>query len=212
MKELGRSFSGIIISFIIVGLATWHLYFKEYRQEDTVSIHEFPREICDWNSIELPISDDEYSLLETRNAFTRKYIHTSGRAVYLFIVYSQKNRKVTHPPELCYKGSGANITNKEIAMINLSPISTIIRSNVLALERGNFEQITYYWFKVGGIFTPNYWRQQFLLGLNSLFGKSTSSALIRISADVTDGGVEAANDVIKGFAQDISPFLIKNLP
>ena len=39
---------------------------------------QFPKEIDGWTSEELTITDDEYAILETRNAFIREYTNAAG--------------------------------------------------------------------------------------------------------------------------------------
>jgi len=107
LKDL--SYWLILVIFLAVGTVSWGVYFKNYRQSDSLNIHHFPKVIGEWSSEELPISDDEKALLETDNVFVRRYTNAMKEEVYLFIVYSQNNRKVSHPPEICYTGGGATI-------------------------------------------------------------------------------------------------------
>jgi len=100
MKTNNYSYWFILILFLAVGTFSWRIYFKSYVQSDNLSIHHFPKVIGDWNSEDLPISDDEKALLETDNVFVRRYANSNDEEVFLFIVYSQNNRKVSHPPEI----------------------------------------------------------------------------------------------------------------
>jgi len=206
------SYIFILILFVLSGIISWGLYFKEYSQSDTVDIHHFPKVIGDWESEELVITEEEYAILETRNAFTRKYTNSKGDSVYLFTIYSQNNRKVSHPPELCYTGSGATVLSKAPAQIPISQ-GEVIEVNQVIVEYGQAQQVLYYWFKVGDGFTPGYWKQQILIGLNTLTGKPASSALIRLSSTVQgEGEVEKAKQVIKDFSPLIMPHIQKYLP
>jgi len=91
-KNLGYWF--IIILFCAVGSLSWRIYFKVYRKTDSISIHRFPKIIGEWSSEEIPVSDDDKALLETDNVFVRRYANRKGEEVFLFIVYSENNRKV----------------------------------------------------------------------------------------------------------------------
>lgn len=200
----------ILLLFIAAGFLSWSLYFKSYTQKDTVNIHEFPKAIGEWNSDEMTITDEEYAILETRNAFSRRYFTQDGREVYLFIVYSQNNRKVSHPPEICYTGAGATILGSHHDFIKTDLLD--IKANRLTVEMGKDRQVVFYWFKVGDAFTANYWKQQGLIAAKSFSGQSASSALIRISSPVNDGGEEAAAQVIREFGSKILPEVYKSLP
>ena len=213
MKESDKSYILILLLFILSGVISWALYFKVYRQKDTIDIHQFPKTIGDWTSQDLLITDQEYAILETRNAFARRYFTPYGKEVYLLIVYSQNNRKVSHPPEICYTGSGVTILGNYRDSFNVNTNSSqplVVNVNKLLLEQRDLRQISFYWFKVGNSFTTNYWQQQGLIALKTFFGKSASSALIRVSITIKDSEQKALSD-LKEFSQQIMPFLLTYL-
>lgn len=210
MKD--RSFIVIVVLLLLAAAVTWQLYFKEYHQADTVSIHIFPNEIAGWTAKEIPISDGDYAILETRNAFVRRYTNPAGQFVDLFIIYSQNNRKVSHPPEICYTGSGATILSSVTQMIPLQVPAMTIRANKLTVEQRNNQQFMYYWFKVGDTFTSNYWQQQMLIALKTVTGKPASSALIRLSSDINPDYPQKNAALIEDFTRAITPLLFKYLP
>jgi len=200
----------LLVVLIISGAISWNLYFKKYTQADTVNIHLFPKQIDGWVSEELTITELEYAILETKNAFARQYT-SNGKSVTLFVVYSQNNRKVSHPPELCYSGSGFTILGHSMAKLGSEQLG-FIDVNRLLMEERNFKQVTFYWFKVGENFTPSYWQQQMLIAGKTLLGKPSSSALIRLSSPVVGGDVQAAEQTTNEFFQAALPNLIQYLP
>ena len=211
-NKLNKNFKVLLGLFLFAGVVSWTLYFKEYRQKDTVNIHTFPQEIAGWKSEELTITDREYEILETRNAFTRKYTNEQGDSVYLFIVYSQTNRKVVHPPEICYTGGGATfISNMHHAIEVPQPRMRII-SNKYLVEQGAYRQSMCYWFKVGDTFTPNYLKGQALIAMKRLTGQPASGALIRLSSSVDPENPDKAIQLIDEFARLITPQLFQYLP
>ncbi|MCA9404307.1 MAG: EpsI family protein [Candidatus Omnitrophica bacterium] len=203
----------IIILLLIVGAGavSWTTYLKEFNEEDTVSIHSFPQEINGWVSEELPITEDEYAILETRNVFTRKYTGPKGQIVYFFTVYSQYNRKVAHPPEVCYTGSGIKVVSNTVDAIPIPEHNVTIKAHKLRLERRHLKQVAYYWFKVGDTFTPSYWQQQLRIAIKNLLGRPEGSALIRVSA-VYNGDDQQAVEDIKEFTRLVLPAIYKHLP
>ena len=210
-KKLDIPFFFLIVLFLVAGVISWRVYFRVYRQEDSVNIHHFPKAIEEWRSEEIRVSDDDKAMLETDNVFVRRYTHTNGKEVYLFTVYSQNNRKVSHPPEICYTGGGAVILNS-VHDSFLSVSGEPIRVNRLTVELGGRDQVFAYWFKVGDMFTSNYWMQQALIAWKSLLGASASSALIRISATVQNDDLDEAVSRIKEFGRLIVPHLRQYLP
>ncbi len=207
-----KSFNIILLFFLGAGIVSWILYFKQYQQKDTVDIHLFPGTFNGWTAEEVTITEDEYAILETKNVFVRKYTNPEGKQVYLFIVYSQNNRKVSHPPEICYTGGGASILGTTREKIEIKDPPVVIEANNLDLVIGPVKHQSFYWFKVGSSFTPNYWKQQMLIAIKTLTGQSSSSALIRVSTDVVGQDVNAAKNTIKDFVKEIFPSILKYLP
>ena len=203
----------ICLTLLATAVISWGLYFKQANQRDTVDINRFPKTIGSWVSVDLPITKDEFEILETRNAFVRLYTNSLDKTkIYLYLVYSQTNRKVAHPPEICYTGSGLSITEDVHDTIPVRYKNLIIQANRLRLSKGNFTQIAYYWFKVGDRFTSNYWKQQMMIAYYTLLGKHPSSALVRVSADVMDNDTNKTAVNIKSFTSLIAPDLFLYLP
>ena len=209
--KMEGSYILLVCVLLGTGILSWRLFFKQYRQHDTVNISQFPKKIGDWASSDLPIPEDVYAILETRNVVTRDYKHPNGKEAYLMLVYSQSNRKVSHPPEICYTGSGVSILSNEAIEIPLTS-GRSITVNRLFVEQGNIQQVMYYWFKVGNTFTANYWTQQILIVWKTLLGQPASSALIRVSVTVTLSGQPKAEETINEFSQTVAPYLFEYLP
>ena len=136
MKKSSISYFVLILIFGITGAMAWNLFLKEYRGEDTINIAVFPREINLWSAEEYPITEREYEVLETRNVFVREYTSPKGQKVMLFVVYSQNNRKISHPPEVCYTGGGHSVLSKTPLVIEVDGEPRPLKVNkLLSLER-----------------------------------------------------------------------------
>jgi len=202
----------LFLVFLLAAIISWPLYFNNYAAPDTVSIHEFPMMIADWTAEEIPISDHDYSILETRNAFTRMYTRPDGGQVLLYIIYAQHNRKVAHPPEICYTGGGATIITKDVYAAPSGQAGKSIPVNKVFLDNDYHQQIMYYVFKVGGSFTPSYWRQQVLIGLKTLLRQPASSAMIRLTTVIENDNSDAAIALMNDFAADVFPLIPRYIP
>ncbi len=209
--KIDKKYILIIILLILAGITSWRSYFQTYGQEDTVSIHTFPTEINGWTSIDIPLTEKEYSILETKNAFVRKYTSPDkSKEVFLYLIYSQTNRRVAHEPELCYSGGGLTLVRK--FQDSFTYEGKTLHAQNLLFEQGNRKDIVFYWFKVGDTFTANYLMQQIQIAIKTLLRQPASSALIRLSAVTMDADVEKAQADIKEFARLIIPHLKKHLP
>jgi EpsI family protein len=209
----------IIVSLLLACMVSWSYYFRSYSQKDTYDINAFPKTIGSWQSEDMEITEEEFAILETRNAFARRYFNPEGKEVIAYIIYSQNNRKVSHPPELCYTGAGATIIShtpfsipapNNTSIDSQKPVFPIL-TNRLLIEQGRAQEVVFYWFKVGNSFIASYWKQQLLIAFKTLTGKPSSSAMIRISAN-TRGGLPKAESDCTEFIQLITPTLFKYLP
>ena len=142
MKSNNFSYWLICALFLVVGTVSWRVHFKSYTQGDNLSIHHFPKVIGDWVSEDLPITDDEKAILETDNVFVRRYTNSIDEEVFLFVVYSKNNRKVSHPPEICYTGGGATILSNVLDSIPSGSQDLPINVHRLKVEKGRVMQIS----------------------------------------------------------------------
>jgi EpsI family protein len=128
--------------------------------------------------------------------------------VVLYIIYSEDNRKVMHPPEVCYTGGGSTITEKGYFSVTPS-----IRSNRMITETtGGDRQFVVYWFRAGEFNIAKYLEQQLRIAWRRTFGKRTSGAMIRISAEVKEGEEARVGQMIREFSSAIEPLLQKYVP
>ena len=160
----------------------------------------------------MPLTEEEYAILETRNVVSRKYVNSEKKNIYLLLVYSQHNRKISHPPEVCYMGSGVTIVDNSHDAIQIDSENLKIHANRLLLELKGAKQFTFYWFKVGDTFTSNYWKQQMLIAVKTILGQPHSSALIRISTDVQGNNESQAISQVKNFTRLMINDVLKYLP
>jgi len=203
----------ITLTLAVTAAISWSLFFQQASQKDTVDINRFPKSIGTWTSVDLPLTKDDFAILETRNAFVRLYTNGVDKSqIYLYLVYSQTNRKVAHPPEICYTGSGFTIVDDAHDSIAVGYKNMNIQANRLKMFKGDLNQVAYYWFKVGDRFTSNYWKQQVLIALDTLQGHEPSSALVRISSTVGGQDINKSVKNIKNFTDLIVPSLFSYLP
>ena len=196
---------GVLI--VVAGLAL--MAYLPTRTDIALStkVSDFPKEIGEWKGTDLPIEENVYEILETRNLFIRDYKNAKGESVYLYIVYSEDNRKVSHPPEVCFLGSGATVVDK--SSLELTP--TITASKLL-IEDAKTRSIVAYWFKAGNLNTNQYIKQQLKTVFDRIAGKRTSSALIRLSTDIKNDLHNDAISLLKSFASQIEPLITNYVP
>jgi EpsI family protein len=208
VKSVDRNFYLVFGILIIAGIIGFVSYLPSgFETKFAVKMSEFPKAIGEWDSKEIPVPDRVYELLETMNVIMRDYSNRKNEKVNFTLVYSQRNRKVSHPPEICLEGGGATIIGKTPVKITDSIVAT-----QLIIEEASSRELVVYWYKSGEQNTNNYLKNQFKTSLDRFAGKRTSSALIRLLTVIENNKVEEALGRVKSFAILIEPLLNKYIP
>jgi len=203
-----KTFYIIFVILIIVSIVGLSSYLPaRFDAALKIKVANFPMQIGEWSATDIPLSEKDYQILETRNLFVRDYKNSKGESVYLYIVYSEDNRKVSHPPEVCILGGGASVTDKKQVQITKA-----IKANTLIVEKGDTQDMFVYWYKAGNFYTDKYLSQQLRIVLKRTFGKRTSGALIRASTNIKEGNQGQALNLLKSFCLLIEPLLNKYIP
>lgn len=203
----------IILIFSATAALSLYLYYQQIKPEDAFNVAGFPIEIAGWKGKDIPLEEKVYEILETRNLLFREYKKETEPGIVLYIIYSDKNRKSSHPPEICLAGGGIDITSKksEELKINLGAEKLDLKVNYLIAENSNSRELMLYWFKAGKTFTANYLNQQFKIMLSQLQGKSSGGAMIRLSTRISKDEAEAKERLTR-FISEILPVIIKTIP
>ncbi len=166
-----------------------------------------PLVVGDWFGRDLAVGEDVKRILETDDVIQRNYVNPvlSPVPVQLAVVFSADNRRVAHPPEVCYKAAGWEVNHK--STIEPQGLSPMIR---LILADGGERELVLYCYKAGPELTANYLRQQFNLMTNQLFTGATSSVLIRLSTMIHKSE-QTATDRVLAFARRMMPELAAEL-
>lgn len=197
----------ILMATLIISLPSYLLVSKGKAE---AQVSNFPLIIGDWKGKDLPMDERSYEILETKNLIIREYVKGDDK-VYLYIIYSQDNRKVSHPPEVCFEGSGITIVKKDKIQIEVAN-NRKIRANELIVEKAGVSNIVVYWYKAGTYYIDNYLKQQLKIALDRLKFKHTSGALIRISAEIVPSNPNRALESIRAFAKEASGHFQKIIP
>jgi EpsI family protein len=199
---------------IVTGLlsATFFITFGAYSTRDysgELYTRNIPIVIGNWYGKDFSMDERTYEILETRDAIMREYTNQDGESVLFALVFSQNNRKVAHPPEVCFAGGGWERAKRDTEIITVGDQE--IKVNRLILQKNSGKQIVLYLYKSGDKLVSNYYVQQFNIVLNGMLHKDTSSALIRISS-ITNSNEDRTLALTKKFTGEIIPILEKLLP
>ncbi len=171
---------------------------------------EIPIILGEWFGNEIGMNERSYQILETRDAILREYRNSKNESLSLAVVFSKDNRKISHPPEVCFSGGGWERLLKDTETIQLN--GETLKLNKLILKKNSLYQVALYLYKSGDNLTENYYLQQVNIILNGMLRKNVSSALIRISAFSSVNDLDRATALTKKFAVEAIPVVIEKLP
>src|SRR3989338_1690209 len=197
----GKNFRYLMVISLLslVSIFSTRLFFQEKSSHDRIDISTFPYRIGDWHGRDLEVKEYEYQILETRNLVAREYANSSNDKLYLFIIYSETNRSVFHPPEVCFIGSGISIVDKKTEFIKTD--RQAFSTNKLYAEKGNSKELILYSYKAGNFYMSNFYLQQAHLAINQIFGRHIPGATIRVSMPIkTDEGKTVST--LKNFLEE----------
>jgi len=164
-----------------------------------------------WPGEDLELSQQEMDILETRDALVRQF-RSAGTFVEISIIFSEDNRKGTHPPDLCLEGGGQDIVSKQ----NLEVTGVQNRGSVscreLVTRQGQASMYYLYTYKCGREYTDSFYRQQWVVLLNGLLARNASGALIRVRTPVYGNDIVGARRRAVAFMQAGIPHIDTNLP
>ncbi len=135
-------------------------------------------------SYDMEMDEQTLTILETRDYLFRRYVRTGAPPTDFCIVFSEDNRKGTHPPDLCLEGGGQNIIAKGHVALDGVPGHSTIPCHELIVQSGNQRHYYLYTYRCGDVYTPSFWEQQLRIFLNGLLGRNGSGALIRVSTSI----------------------------
>ena len=187
----------MVVVMIVVGAVSLRHFFITRTDADILDINTFPMTVGGWQGTGIEVTEKEYEILETRNLIVRDYVNTvTNKSVNLFIIYSETNRSVFHPPEVCLVGDGAEITAKKAAKVGDGENGFFI--NELCLERNNSKMVALYCYTAGDLYTDNFYLQQAHFAFNQMFARRRGGATIRVTMQV-DGSQEEALSTLREF-------------
>jgi len=198
----------LIAMLIFTSAVSIQLFFRERSDRDMLDVRKFPMVIGDLKGTDVTITEAEYKMLETRNIISRHYTGPDGATIYLFIIYSETNRSVFHPPEVCMVGSGMELTDKKIEQVEFD--GRKFSANKLYAEKGEYKSISLYAYKTGSLYTDSYYLQQAHFAFNRLLGKNRGGATIRVTAQIVGSEAETVTRLKAFMAEAIR--ILEKLP
>jgi EpsI family protein len=206
----GRKGAFATVAVIVTALLTWHINRTlPLNWHAAGAAKAVPQELSmdgrDFHGYGQKLDEQTLTILETRDYIYNRYVSPGVAPIDLCVIFSQDNRKGTHPPDLCLQGSGDGIINKGDLAVERQGGGTV-PCRELIVQSASSRLYFLYTYKCGAEYTSSFWRQQFDIVLNGLRGRDATGALVRVSMPVT-GDVDEARRWCSRFMQQALPHL-----
>lgn len=210
---MNKRYSILTGILLIVTVITYLLSNDVPAQHKAVYAKQLPAFINGWHGEDIEVDERTLEILETDDVLMREYKKEENPPILLCIVYASNNRKVSHPPEVCYKGSGWSLEEKIPVVFSIKsdkfPEFSAIK---LIIEKGEQKQLVLYWYKCNSEYTTNYYKQQIHIVKNQIITGKSTSGLVRISTPIINNDEETAMMRVQRFSLDMLPFITEYLP
>jgi EpsI family protein len=215
--------------FVLAQAALVHWASGRERAPTPPALASFPSAFGGWRQLsDDPIAADVAGELRADQLLSRTYIQTSaprtsilpatlhataGPVVGLFVAWFQSQRAGTsqpHSPKVCLPASGwIPAATGEITLNTTAGAITVNRYIVVNHAQ---RDVVLYWYQGWRRVTAGEWAAKFWLVADALRDRRTDTALVRVVAQSSDGGDQAATAAATGFAQSLYPLLKEKLP
>ena len=204
----------IVISILVfLSIITIWLSSKEPSQNNALYARELPIKVDGWNGSDFEVDEKTLQVLETDDVLLREYRKKDVPSVQLCVVFANNNRKVSHPPEVCYSGGGWSVEdNQSISFSEKSTEYPDFKANKLIIEKGVKKQLVLYWYKCNKRYATNYYQQQVNIVKSQIITGNSTSGMIRISTFIEDNNEKGAMKRLQKFSLSMLPYLTKHLP
>ena len=118
----------ILMVFAVLSLSTYLPHIYDVSKEPQMA--KFPLKIGQWQGKDMPITENDYAILATKNLIMREY-DADGKPPVAFCIsfIPEITARSLHPPEICYTGGGGTILEKSV--IRLTPS---LKANKFTIE------------------------------------------------------------------------------
>ncbi|MCD6460680.1 EpsI family protein [bacterium] len=208
--------SGLILIILIFGFIALKLLSNISSLETpNLTPESFPEKFNGWIGKDVPVSPEEKSFLPKDTLFMKRYFSKPEVGeVYLVVVFSGKDRRSIHRPEVCYPSQGWSISNKRIHSVNVDhPIKSLKTTSLEVSFRKSKTartDLVLYWFMGNNRITASHYKRVFLMGLDRcVYGRNYRWAFLRLSVPFIKNR-EQAFAVADEFIKDLFPHIADN--
>jgi EpsI family protein len=233
-SEISAWKTGTVLGFAALMLVVWLVTPPLYLPKEAGVLMDLPEEVSlagidggHFYGSPAEVSEAEHRLLPKDTEYARKnYDDFHQHQIYFSIVLSGLQQYTIHPPEVCLRAQGWNITGQEDIPINLDSGHRLVVRNLslerpdLDIERQPYLRKAYYmyWYVTDNITTSSHLERNLRSSWDRIMhNRDHRWAYVIAMTDITDttvsaGGLNAAQtrDLLTAFIRQIVPTFQKS--
>ena len=195
-----------MIAVLLAGIAGMGLLSHGEFTPPAKPLSDFPMDIGSYRTVkEFPFDEATLKVLGVTDYTNRVYVSPALGDLGLYIGYfrTQRTGATIHSPKNCLPGAGWQPTVSEIYQLSL-PDGRKVPVNLYVIRKDLDQQIVLYWYQSHGrVVASEYWGK-FYMAADAIRLNRTDAALVRITAPVRNGDLDAARNQAIAFAQQVA--------
>ena len=169
-------------------------------------LSDFPKDIGSYRAVaEFPFDEATLKVLGVTDYMNRAYFSPTHGDLGLYIGYfrTQRTGASIHSPKNCLPGAGWQPTVSETYQLALAD-GRKVPVNLYVIRKDLDQQIVLYWYQSHGrVVASEYWGKFYMVA-DAIRLNRTDAALVRITAPVRNGDLDAARSQAIAFAQQVA--------
>ena len=167
---------------------------------------EFPQNVGSFKTVaEIPFDKETLKVLGVTDYLNRVYFSPSEGELGLYVGYfrTQRTGAAIHSPKNCLPGAGWQPVVSETYQLPLDD-GRKVPINLYVIRKDLDQEIVLYWYQSHGrVVASEYWGKLYMV-YDAMRLNRTDAALVRITAPVRNGDMEAARAQALAFAKQIA--------
>jgi EpsI family protein len=167
---------------------------------------EFPKDVGSLKTVaEIPFDQDTLKVLGVTDYLNRVYFSPTEGELGLYIGYfrTQRSGAAIHSPKNCLPGAGWQPVVSDTYQLALDD-GRRVPINLYVIRKDLDQEIVLYWYQSHGrVVASEYWGKLYMV-YDAMRLNRTDAALVRITAPVRNGDVDAARTKAIVFAKQVA--------
>ncbi len=188
----------LVAVLLLSGALSWWLTLRPIVETDPTRFDALPSSLNGFQAVELEIDESVSKMLAADHNVQRAYLHPQRFVVFVYVGYYGTRRGGTpeHTPDVCYPAQGWEIVASRTHSVGGAEGFDV---REFVVEKDGEQRLVHYWYRttfatgitsVPGLRLQHFWGR--------LTGNRGDGALIRLSTQIHEGGLDGARSRLYG--------------